>query len=86
MLYRALGLLHPDVDLNGLIQDSLTNALPPNAHKLASGRLRISVTRIDGKNEILSQFDSNDDLIQAIKCSCFIPIYSGLLYVPLNGG
>lgn len=41
------------------------NALPDDAHKRVSGRLHISVTRVsDGKNVILSQFDSKEDLIQ----------------------
>ena len=39
--------------------------LPNDAHEKVNGRLNVSVTRVsDGKNCILSQFDSKEDLIQ----------------------
>jgi len=45
---------------------------------LCSGRLFISATRArDYANVVISEFDSRDELIQAILCSCFIPFYCG---------
>lgn len=83
---RALGPLHPGFDINGIIHDSLCKLLPENAHKLCSGRLFISLTRVsDGKNVLMSDFESRDQLIQALKCSCFIPFYSGLRPPKING-
>lgn len=62
---RALGPLHPTFDVNKIIRDALEKVLPEDAHKRVNGRLNISVTRVhDGKNVILSQFDSKEDLIQ----------------------
>lgn len=83
---RALGPLHPGFDINGIIHDSLCKLLPENAHKVCSGRLFISLTRVsDGKNVLMSEFESRDQLIQALKCSCFIPFYSGLRPPKING-
>lgn len=83
---RALGPLHPGFDINGIIHDALCKLLPENAHKLCSGRLHVSVTRVsDGKNVLLSHFESREHLIEALKCSCFIPFYSGLRPPKING-
>lgn len=61
--------------------NALNEVLPPNAHELVNGKINISVTRVsDGKNCILSHFETRADLIQAILCSCFIPFWSG--YIP----
>uniref|UniRef100_A0A671LA82 PNPLA domain-containing protein n=1 Tax=Sinocyclocheilus anshuiensis TaxID=1608454 RepID=A0A671LA82_9TELE len=59
---------------------TLQRCLPDNAHTLASGRLHISMTRIsDGKNVIVSEYNSSDELIKALLCSCFVPVYSGVI-------
>ncbi|GBM20362.1 Patatin-like phospholipase domain-containing protein 2 [Araneus ventricosus] len=76
---QTLGPLSPRFDLNAILRERIENALPENAHILCSGRLFISVTRwSDGQNVILSQFNSRQELIQALLCSCFIPYYSGI--------
>ncbi|CAN7999102.1 unnamed protein product [Ixodes hexagonus] len=83
---RALGPLHPGFDINSIIHDGLVKLLPENAHLMCNGKLHISLTRVsDGKNVLLSHFDSREDLIQALKCSCFIPFYSGLRPPKING-
>lgn len=83
---RALGPFHPTFDVTKILYDALVKALPHDAHKKVSGRLFISVTRVsDGKNKIISHFDSKDDLIQAIQCSCFIPCWSGVLPPKFHG-
>lgn len=65
---RALGPLHPGFDINRIIHESLVKLLPENAHILCSGKLHISLTRVcDGKNVLLSQFDSRDTLIQVVQ-------------------
>jgi len=47
--------------------------LPEDAHIRCSGRLHISLTRIrDWKNVVVSQFDTREELIEAILCSCYI--------------
>ena len=60
-----LGPFTPGFSLVNVIKNGAEKFLPPDAHVKASGRLRISVTRLsDGKNVILNQFDSREELIQ----------------------
>lgn len=76
---RALGPFHPSFDINAIISDALERGLPDDVHLRASGKLHISLTRaFDGENVIVNQFDSKQDVIQALICSCFIPFWSGL--------
>uniref|UniRef100_A0A8C9SM81 PNPLA domain-containing protein n=1 Tax=Scleropages formosus TaxID=113540 RepID=A0A8C9SM81_SCLFO len=57
----------------------LRRLLPKNAHLLATGRLFVSMTRIpDGRNVLVSEFHSREDVIQALLCSCFLPLYCGI--------
>ncbi|KAK8745474.1 hypothetical protein OTU49_000206, partial [Cherax quadricarinatus] len=54
-------------------------SLPSDAHIRASGRLYVSVTRVhDMSNVIFSEWESRDDLIQTLRCSCFILGFSGI--------
>uniref|UniRef100_A0A8D2QP76 PNPLA domain-containing protein n=1 Tax=Zosterops lateralis melanops TaxID=1220523 RepID=A0A8D2QP76_ZOSLA len=54
--------------------------LPEDSYLLASGRLHISLTRVvDGQNVMASEFSSKEELIQALLCSCFLPIYCGFI-------
>uniref|UniRef100_A0A0K0ESS7 triacylglycerol lipase n=1 Tax=Strongyloides stercoralis TaxID=6248 RepID=A0A0K0ESS7_STRER len=83
---RALGALHPSFNLLKLVRDGLELALPDNAHELCSGKLFISLTRVkDHKNVIVSQYDTKEELIQAIICSCFIPFYCGRIPPKFRG-
>ena len=60
-----LGALNPSFDLMQHLDDGLKEFLPQDAHKRASGKLYVSVSRFPQcKNLIVSQFDSRDDLIQ----------------------
>ncbi|XP_046917761.2 uncharacterized protein LOC124498094 [Dermatophagoides farinae] len=83
---RALGPFHPSFDINRILYDLLMRTLPDDAHIRANGRMYISVTRVsDGKNVIINQFKSKEELIKALQCSCFIPLWSGLLPPKFNG-
>ena len=43
----------------------IAQVLPDDAHERVSGRLHISLTRVyDGKNVIVSEFSSKEDLLQ----------------------
>ncbi|KAL6483258.1 hypothetical protein MHYP_G00081300 [Metynnis hypsauchen] len=62
------------------LEHALWRTLPKNAHKLASGRLHVSMTRIpDGHNILVSEFHSREDLIRALLCSCFVPVFCGMI-------
>ncbi|NXY16870.1 PLPL1 protein, partial [Atrichornis clamosus] len=61
-----------------LLRSMLDKALPPNAHELVSGKLHIVLTRLhDWRSVTVSDFASKEELIQAVVCSCFIPVYFG---------
>lgn len=62
---HRLGPLHPSFSLLQLVKDSLLSRLPEDAHVRASGKLCVSLTRVsDGKNVLVSQFHSREELIE----------------------
>ncbi len=62
---HTLGPFHPSFNVVQFLRDGLYIFLPPNAHKIASGRLFVSLTRLsDRKNVLVSQFDTFEDLVQ----------------------
>ncbi|NWH92834.1 PLPL1 protein, partial [Aegithalos caudatus] len=70
--------LAPGGGIQRLISDTLHKFLPPNAHELVSGKLHIVLTRLhDWRSVTVSEFASKEELIQAVLCSCFIPVYFG---------
>ncbi|NXG52443.1 PLPL1 protein, partial [Psilopogon haemacephalus] len=75
-----LGPLSPRCSLLADIKAVLQRMLPEDSYRLASGRLHISLTRVaDGQNVMVSEFSSKEELIQALLCSCFLPIYCGFI-------
>lgn len=83
---RTLGPFHPSFDINAIVKEALERGLPDDVHIRASGKLHISLTRFhDGQNVIVSVFDSKEDVIQALMCSCFIPLWSGLVVPKYKG-
>ena len=51
--------------------------LPPDIHETTSHKLFISLTNTKFENVIVSNFESRNDLRDALSCSCYIPIFSG---------
>ncbi|KAM4614927.1 patatin-like phospholipase domain containing 3 [Polymixia lowei] len=83
---RNLGPLHPSFNLVKVLRSGLNRNLPSDAHRLASGKLCVSLTRVsDGENVLVSEFGSKEELVQALICSCFIPIYCGLIPPSFRG-
>lgn len=83
---RSLGPFHPSFNVQKLLLEGLDRFLPEDAHLLVNGKLHISLTRVyDGKNVIVSQFESKEDLIAALNASCFIPFFSGILPPKFQG-
>ncbi|XP_042352486.1 1-acylglycerol-3-phosphate O-acyltransferase Pnpla3-like [Plectropomus leopardus] len=77
---HKLGPLHPAYNLMQIVQESLQRCLPEDAHVRASGKLCVSLTRVsDGKNQLVSEFDTREELIEALVCSCFVPFYCGVI-------
>ncbi|XP_023280979.1 patatin-like phospholipase domain-containing protein 2 isoform X2 [Seriola lalandi dorsalis] len=75
----TLGPFNPSINVFHWLEYVLRKHLPPDAHQLASGRLSVAMTRLtDGKNTVMSEFQSKEDVVQALLCSCFVPGYCGL--------
>ncbi|XP_075996888.1 patatin-like phospholipase domain-containing protein 2 [Genypterus blacodes] len=83
---RFLGPMHPSFNLMKIVRHMLERTLPADAHRRASGRLGISLTRVsDGENVLVSHFNSKEELVQACVCSAYIPVYCGLIPPTLQG-
>ncbi|NXB86674.1 PLPL1 protein, partial [Vidua chalybeata] len=69
-----------------LLRETLDKFLPPNAHELVSGKLHIILTRLhDWRCVTVSEFASKEELIQAVMCSCFLPLYFGIFPPTFRG-
>lgn len=68
----------------------LLSHLPMEAYKQLEGRYRVSVTKVDGyfttKNEIIESFTSNEDLVDCIICSAYIPFFDRSVYKQYRNG
>lgn len=83
---RNIGTLHPFFNINKCIRDGLQESLPDNVHQVISGKVHISLTRVsDGENVLVSEFHSKDEVVDALVCSCFIPLFSGLIPPSFRG-
>ncbi|XP_011175413.2 1-acylglycerol-3-phosphate O-acyltransferase Pnpla3 isoform X3 [Solenopsis invicta] len=83
---RTLGPFSPSFNIQEMLLDNLRKFLPEDAHIRVNGKLHISLTRVyDGKNVIVSQFNSKEDLLQALLATSFVPLFSGLLPPRFHG-
>ncbi|XP_008412023.1 patatin-like phospholipase domain-containing protein 2 [Poecilia reticulata] len=86
VMAAPLGPLNPSVNVFKWLENVLRKHLPSDAHHFASGRLGVAVTRLsDGKHLIISEFQSKEDVVNALLCSCFVPGYCGFLPPAFNG-
>ncbi|XP_073325834.1 patatin-like phospholipase domain-containing protein 4 [Pagrus major] len=82
----TLGPLNPSINIFNWLEVILQKYLPSDAHQLANGRLAVAMTRLtDGKLIIMSDFQSKEDVVQALLCSCFVPGYCGMLPPSIKG-
>ncbi|KAJ7319628.1 hypothetical protein JRQ81_019139 [Phrynocephalus forsythii] len=80
------GALTPGYDFMAKLRGFIDSILPPNAHEIAENRLFVSVTSVkNGKNHLLSNFASREDLVQVLLASSFIPLYAGINPVDYKG-
>ncbi|KAK6626382.1 hypothetical protein RUM43_006693 [Polyplax serrata] len=83
---KTLGPFSPSFDVQGLLREGLEKFLPEDAHKRVSGKLRVSLTRVyDGKNVIITDFETREELLQALLASAFVPIFSGFIPPKFRG-
>ncbi|KAL6964362.1 hypothetical protein U1Q18_035417 [Sarracenia purpurea var. burkii] len=66
--------------LGGVLRDVLEKFLPDDVHTRCNGRVRVAITQIlwRPKGLLVDQFDSKEDLINAVVTSSFIPGYLAL--------
>ncbi|XP_067449714.1 patatin-like phospholipase domain-containing protein 4 [Thunnus thynnus] len=82
----TLGPLNPSINVLHWIKYILHKHLPSDAHQMANGRLAVAMTRLtDGKQTVISEFHSKEDVVQALLCSCFVPGYCGILPPSFKG-
>ncbi|XP_044288444.1 patatin-like phospholipase domain-containing protein 4 isoform X1 [Varanus komodoensis] len=80
------GALTPGYDFMTKLRGCIDLILPSNAHEIAENRLFVSVTSTkNGKNHLLSNFASREDLVKALLASSFIPLYAGFSAVDYKG-
>ncbi|XP_022105061.1 patatin-like phospholipase domain-containing protein 4 [Acanthaster planci] len=83
---RPLGALTPGFDVLSYLRGELQRYVPAGSYRLASQKLYVSVTRVsDGKNVLLTDFRSDEELIEALLCSCYIPVYCGFRVPTFRG-
>jgi patatin-like phospholipase domain-containing protein 2 len=67
----SIGPFHPRFQLTKTITKVFRRMIPDDAYKRCSGRLHISLTRCsDWQNVVISEFHSNDDLVDVSLFEC----------------
>ncbi|XP_041491119.1 omega-hydroxyceramide transacylase isoform X1 [Microtus oregoni] len=75
-----LGPLSPSCKMVQMMRQFLYDVLPEDSYKFATGKLHVSLTRVtDGENVVVSEYTSKEELIEALYCSCFVPVYCGFI-------
>ena len=78
LLFRITGRRRPSSGLQPLVY--VVAVLPEDVHVLASGRLNVSVVQCSTRKPFLrsvyvNEFESKDDLVQALLTSSHVPLY-----------
>lgn len=61
----SLGPFSPSFNIQNVLLEGMQKYLPLDVHKIVSGKLHISLTRVyDGENVIVSEFATREDLLQ----------------------
>lgn len=72
-----LGALSSEFDIGNILKDALVRELPEDICDVVNNRLHISLTTTSLQNIVVSSFTSRENLVDALICSCFIPLFSG---------
>lgn len=79
--------------IRSVLKKKLEDALPPDIHHRCSGVSFVAVTRLEPtggsflKNDLISDFNSRDHLIEALLTSCHVPLWlDGKPYTTFEGG
>ncbi|KAM5262670.1 omega-hydroxyceramide transacylase [Ctenodactylus gundi] len=75
-----LGPLSPSCKMVQMMRQFLYRVLPEDSYKHATGKLHVGLTRFeDGESVVVSEYTSKEELIEALYCSCFVPVYCGFI-------
>ncbi|KAG0497496.1 hypothetical protein HPP92_002187 [Vanilla planifolia] len=63
--------------LGAVLRDVLNEFLPDDVHRMSNGRVRVAITQLSWRPRglLIDQFDSKEDVINAVITSSFIPGY-----------
>uniref|UniRef100_UPI00358FA904 patatin-like phospholipase domain-containing protein 2 isoform X2 n=1 Tax=Myxine glutinosa TaxID=7769 RepID=UPI00358FA904 len=83
---QRLGPLHPSFNLVKCLRQAMSRIMPDDVWVHVSGKLCVSLTRVsDGENVLISNFSSKEEVIQALICSAFVPVYCGVIPPSFRG-
>lgn len=83
---KPAGAFTPNYNLLEPLEEFLRSEMPEDGYKRASGRLYLSLTDpIGWKNQMMSEYHSNEELLKCMIASCYIPVYAGLLFPEIRG-
>lgn len=84
---KKLGVLTPGMSLLDPLNETLHNLLPATGYEIASEKLYISITtnRRPRRNEIIHTFNDNEELIQCLLASSYVPHLTGTEPVDFRG-
>ncbi|XP_043355823.1 patatin-like phospholipase domain-containing protein 4 isoform X2 [Dermochelys coriacea] len=83
---QYFGAATPGYDFMTRLRAGIESFLPSNAHEIAENRLYVSITNTkNGKNYLVSNFASREDLIKVLLASSFVPLYAGIKAVEYKG-
>jgi len=72
-----LGAFGPQFDVGKILKEYMLPELSDDVLSKVNNRLYISLTKLNRTNLVVSEYDTKEDLIDALTCSSFIPAYSG---------
>uniref|UniRef100_A0A8C4WZ31 triacylglycerol lipase n=1 Tax=Eptatretus burgeri TaxID=7764 RepID=A0A8C4WZ31_EPTBU len=83
---QRLGPLHPSFNLVKCLRQAMWRIMPNDIWVHVSEKLCVSLTRVsDGENVLISDFSSKEEVIQALICSAFVPVYCGVIPPSFRG-
>lgn len=75
------------VSVRELLEKPLNKLLPEDAHKLCSGRLGVTLTKAWSlESKFISEYETRQELLDAVVAGSFIPVWSGHFNPPLYKG
>ena len=78
---KLLGPFNPSVNLHQKLKNAFESLFPENVAEQCNEKCFISITKASNKSNLLiSEFESKEDLVEAVSASSFVPMMSG--YIP----